>query len=792
MVNKYLKIAWRSIRKNKTTSIINIIGLSAGMAAAVLILIWVQNERSYDKYHPDNERIYRLTTRLPKIGWIWETTPLLLADAIKTGVPEVEKVTRLYTNNWPVFNVKGNLFYEKDGAYVDNDWFTIFHFDFLEGNAVSFNEHPYSIILTSSEAKKYFGDGKALGQSIHIDSLNYQVTAVIADPPVNSSFRFHAYLPMAALLANPDIRKNDEDWGNDNYITFIKSIPGGNPVTIARKLTDIIKKNKKNDDGSSQVSLISLPDMHFENEIKNSEFKHGNLNTVYIFGFLAFLLLLVACINYVNLTTAKASLRAREVSIRKIVGASRINLFFQFFAESILISLISLVLTLLLIHLCLPAFNAITEKKFSLPLNSIGLWLVLGITLFTAFLLNSIYPAILLSSFKPLNVFRGVTILKMKDSSFRKGLVVLQFCISFMLIAGTLIIYSQLQFIQKKDPGYSRSQLISFELPSSIGNKMESVSAALKQDLLSQSNIESVTTSNQPIVNMRSKCNGCIDWQGRDTTYNPIILQLNADADFQKTMQLKMKEGRWYKEGFVEDKHGFILNETAVQNFKLKAPVVGMPFIFRGDTGKVIGVVKDFVCGSMHETIGPVVIFNDPRWRNHFAVRASAGNQSAIIAGIIKLWKKNVPDTPLEYSFMDETFNKLYKSDQQASLLILVFAVIAVFISALGLFSLAAFAAEQRTKEIGIRKVLGATVKSIAFLISKGFIQLVFVSIIIATPIGWWAMNKWLQNFAYHIQSGWVLFLLAGIIALIIALLTVSFQAIRAAVANPVKSLRTE
>ena len=468
------------------------------------------------------------------------------------------------------------------------------------------------------------------------------------------------------------------------------------------------------------------------------------------------------------------------------------TLFFQFIAESMLISLISLVLTLLLIHLCLPGFNAITEKTFSLPLNSISLWLVLGITLFTAFLLNSIYPAILLSSFKPLNVFRGVTILKVKDSSFRKGLVVLQFCISFMLIAGTLIIYSQLQFIQKKDPGYNRSQLISFELPSSVGNKMESVSAAVKQDLLSQSNIENVTTSSQSIVHMGSMCNGCIDWQGRDTTYNPSILQLSADADFQKTMQLKMKEGRWYKEGFVEDKHGFILNETAVLDFKLKAPVVGMPLVFRGDTGKIIGVVKDFVCRSMHETIGPVVIFNDARWRNHITVRASAGNQSAVVAGITKIWKKYVPDSPMEYSFMDETFNQLYKSDQQASLLILVFAVIAVVISALGLFSLAAFAAEQRTKEIGIRKVLGATVKNITFLISKSFIKLVCVSIVIATPIGWWAMNKWLQNFAYHIQSGWVLFLLGGFLALMIALLTVSFQAIRAAIANPVKSLRTE
>ena len=791
MIKNYFKTAWRSIWKNKTTSFINITGLSVGMTAAVLILLWVQNETSFDNYK-DRDSIYRLTTRLPATGWVWETTPLLLADAIKKEVPEIEKTTRLYTSNFPVFSVKGSLFYGKDCAYVDNDWFSIFHYNFTEGNAASFNENPFSVILTRSEAKKYFGDNNAVGQTIHIDSVDYKIRGVVADAPINSSFQYKAFMPIAALLTNPQIRANDEQWSNDNYITFIKTIPGSNAAAITRKITAVLKK-KTNDEGVSPADMISLHDMHFETEIQNSAFVHGNRNTVYIFSFLGFLLLLIACINYVNLTTAKASLRAKEVSIRKITGASRSNLFLQFIAESVLISVLSLLATLFLVQLCLPAFNQLTGRIFTLPLLSAGLWKVLGITLFSALLLNSIYPALLLSSFKPLNVFRGVTVLKVKDSSFRKSLVVLQFTVSVILIAGTIIIYSQMQFIQKGNPGYNRSQVISFILPSTVSRaNRQSLIQTIQQDLLSQSSIEMVSTSSQPIVNIGSMCTGCADWTGHDTTYNPKIAQLSADAGFQKTMQLEMKEGRWFRDGNADERHSFILNETAVKNFNLDKPVIGQPFIFKGDTGQVIGVVKDFTYKSMYEKMGPVVIFNNPEWRNRFVVRTAGNNASAALLSIEKIWGKYIPGSPLEYNFLDDAFNNLYQQDQQTSLLILVFAVIAVVISALGLFSLAAFEAEQRTKEIGIRKVLGATITGITTLLSKDFIKLVCFAILIASPLAWWAMNKWLQDFAYRIAISWWMFAMAGLLALLIAVCTTSFQSIRAAMANPAKSLRTE
>ena len=791
MIKNYFKIAWRSLLKNKGTKAINVLGLSVGMTAAVFILLWVQNEMNFDDYHKDESSIYRLTTRLPSQGWVWESTPLLLADAIKKEVPEIKNAARLYTSNWPIFTIKDNQFFSKGCAYVDEAWFNIFRYDFKEGNAAGFDANPFSIILTNTEAKKYFGTATALGQTIRVDSVNYQVRGVVADAPTNSSFQYTSFIPISALLTNPQIKENDEQWGNANYITFVKNSTGSNPGVVEKKITDVMASKSKGD--ATPISMIALKDMHFETEIDNSTFIHGNRNTVYVFSILGFLLLLIACINYVNLTTARASLRAREVSVRKINGADRSHLFMQFITESLSISLLSLVATLVLIKCCLPVFNQLTEKTFELPLTSLNVWKVLGCTLLAALVLNSIYPALLLSSFKPLNVFRGNTVLKVKDSSFRKGLVVLQFTVSVILIAGTIVIYSQLQFIHHKNPGYNRSQVLSFMFPQTIERaKKESMMNAMKHDLLAESSIEKVATSNQPLVNLGSVCTECADWKGRDTSYNPKITQLSADIDFENTMQLKMKEGEWFGESNNNGAHGFILNETAVKDFELPVPATGSWFVFKGDTGRVIGVVNDFSYKSLHEKSGPVVVFNNPKWRNFFSVRIAGEKATAGLSSVNKVWKKYVSDSPLEYDFLDDTFNNLYKQDQQTSFLMIVFAVIAIVISALGLFSLAAFEAAQRTKEIGVRKVLGATVAGITKLLSKDFVKLVCIAILVASPIAYFAMNKWIQNFAYRIDIAWWMFALAGLFALLIALLTVSLQAVRAAVANPVKSLKAE
>lgn len=788
MIKNYIKTAWRSIVKNKATALINISGLSVGITAAVLILLWVQNELNFDQDHPGADKIYRLKTSLKENNWIWESTPLLLAEAAKKEVPEIEKIARLYPYNSPVATINGNLTYEKKAAYIDDDWFNIFEYDFIEGNAASFAQNPYSVILTASAAKNYFGKRNAMGATIRIDNMNYQVKAIVRDAPANSSFQYAVYLPLAALLTDKQRKENDENWGNFNYLTFIKLKSGSSTSVTANKLTNILPENEGTD-----ISLISLKDMHFENDLQSSAFVHGNRNTVYIFSVLAFLLLLVACINYVNLTTAKASLRAKEVSVRKMVGAKRIHLFYQFITESLLISFISLIATLILIQLCLPSFNLVTGKNFVITLTSLNVWRVTGITLFAALLLNGIYPALMLSSFKPLNVFRGFTVLKVKDSYFRKGLVVVQFTISVMLIASTIVIYRQMKFIQQTNPGYNRSQVLSFPLPLSIDrDKKDLLMQSIKQELLTQSSIVSVTTANQPIVNIGSMSTGSADWTGRDTTYNPKIAQLSTDADFLKTMQLQMKDGRWFQHGNEGDKNNVILNEAALAQLNIPKPVIGQRFNFQGKTGQVIGVVKDFYYQGPHQRTGPLVAFNDPEWFSFFMVRVAPNNSTQAVAAIQNTWKKMLPGLPLEYNFLDDSFNELYKEDQQASLLIFVFAVIAVVISSLGLFGLSAFTAEQRTKEIGIRKVLGATVANITALLSKDFVRLVGIAILIATPLSFLVMNTWIQNFAYRIDMVWWMFAAAGLIALLIALITTSFQAIKAALANPVKSLRTE
>ena len=789
MFKNYFKTAWRSILKNKTTSVINITGLSVCISAAALILLWVQNEVNFDNEHAKEGSIYRMTTTLKEHNWVWETTPLLLADAAKKQVPEIENATRLYTSNWPVFNINGQATYNKKAAYVDEEWFTIFHYDFVEGNASSFTQGPYNIILTTTAATKYFGKRSAVGQSIYIDSMNYRVAAIIKDAGANSSFQYDAYLPIAAMLTDKYRKENDENWSNFNYLTFIKIKPGSNTAATEKKLTDILPGTT---DGT-EISLISLKDMHFESDLQSSSFVKGNRNTVYIFYILAFLLLLIACINYVNLTTAKASLRAKEVSVRKMIGARRIDLFYQFVAESLLISFIALIATLLLLQLALPYFNLVTGKQFVLTLITPNMWQVVGLTLGVALLLNSIYPALLLSSFKPLNVFRGFTVLKVKDSFFRKSLVVVQFTISIMLIACTIVIYRQMKFVQQTNPGYNRSQVVSFPFAPSINpEKKILLQQAIRQELLTQSSIVSVTMANQPIINIGSISTGSADWNGHDTTFNPKITQLSTDAEFAKTMQLEMVGGRWFLPGNEADKSNVVLNEAAVAQLNIPKPVLGQRFTFKERTGQVIGIVKDFKYKSMHEKTGPLIAFNDPSWFTFFMVRIAPHNASQGLSAIQNTWKKMMPGSPLEYNFLNDSFNDLYKEDQQASFLIFVFSLIAVVISSLGLFGLAAFTAEQRTKEIGIRKVLGATVSNITTLLSKDFVKLVGIAIVAATPIALFTTNKWMQNFAYRIDISWWMFAAAGIIALFVALATTTFQAIKAAIANPVKSLRAE
>lgn len=795
MFKHYLKTAWRTVWKNKQVSFINMAGLSIGMMAAVFILLWVQNEMSFDSYHPQADNIYRITNILhndKQHTWIWETSPMLLAEQAKQEIPAVEN-TAMLQPTLPVFNVNDHLFNEKNGAYVSKGWFDLFHYDFIEGSPESLFQDPFSILLTESEAKKYFGSQDAIGQVIRIDSVNYTVQAVVKDNPANSSFQYQALIPMSAYLSDPKERKAAESWSNFNFMTFLLLHKQTNVAAVAKQLSAILDKNSKSNNAS--VSLEPLKDIHFESDLQFGMLHHGNKRTVYIFAILGFLLILIACINYVNLTTARASLRAKEISVRKIAGAKRRQLFFQFLTESLVISFISLLIAVLLIHLLLPFFNRLTGEHFLFQIASWNVWKILLGTLLFATLLNSIYPALLLSSFKPLNVFRGSSILRVKDVSFRKVLVVLQFIVSSLLIMGTIVIFRQLKFIQASSPGYNKSQVFSLRVPITYfaHNRKEipSLLKAFKHELLLQTSVAGITLTNQPAEAVRSSTTG-VEWEGKSKSFHPAIAQLSTDAAFPKIFDVQLKSGRWFYPDNPNDQHNVVLNETAVKEFHIHEPVIGQPFVLHGDTGQVIGIARDFHYQSLHDKIGPLAIFSDPSWYQYIYIRTAPGKIPEALQAASKDWKKYFSDGPFDYTFLDQAFDNLYKSDRLASKLILIFSCLAVFISCLGLLGLTAFAAEQRTKEIGIRKILGASVKDIVSLLSKDFILLVLIAFIIAAPVAWWAMNKWLQNFAYRISINAWMFMVAGIVLLIIAMLTTGYYAVKTGLRNPVKNLRTE
>ena len=798
MIKNYFKIAWRNLWRHKRMTMINVAGLGIGMAATVLIVLWVQNELSFDKFQPDAQNIYRIKVRIPiskKETWVWENSQYVLGDFALRQIPEVADVARLKAN-YSDLNMRygAKIITEKKAAYVDSHWFKMFHYVFLDGSADAFSKHPFSMIITESAAKKYFGNQPAVGKVLQIDSNNYQVQAVVKDNPANSSFQYNLLIPIAAQMANPEQKRQSLQWGNYNYLTFLKLKPGSNTALVANKLKSIVHQNKKGDKGDQKFELISLPDIHFENDLQSSSMIHGNRTVVNVFMVLGALLLITACINYVNLTTARASLRSKEVSVRKIVGANRRHLFGQFMSESLLVSLLALTLAFILVQAVMPWFRTFTGKDLENSFTSPAVPLILGTTLLVSFLLNGIYPAAVLSSFQPLNVFRGRSVLNFKDAALRRVLVVAQFTISVVLIVGTLVIYGQLQFIQKMDPGYNRSQVLTFSfpywtIPHFDFKNSDALLNTVKQQLKEQSATSNVAMAGSGLVNFNSASAGGFDWVGRPKDFNPSFAPLDADVDFQKLMHIRVKEGRWFNND-VSDKKSVLLNETAVQLTGLHEPVVGQRFVHQGDTGVIVGVVADFHYKSLHDKIGPMVISN--RLAEGFYIKTSPGNTAAAIAAAGKVWRQYFPNAPFVYSFLDETYSNLYKEEQQSSTLITLFAVIAIFISALGLLGLAAFAAEQKVKEIGIRKVLGASMQHIVQLLSADFVKMVCVACVIAIPLAYWAMNKWLQGFAYRIALSWWIFFGAALIALAIALVTVSFQAIKAAIANPVNSLRSE
>ena len=792
MFKNYFKTAWRSLLKNKFYTAINISGLAVGLATGIMLLLWVQNEKSYDKFNKDYQNIYRLSTHFNSNGekQTWTGVPGPLAVFART-MPDVASIVRIEKQFDQVLANKERtkIFDGNTVAAVDSSFFNVFTFHFLQGNKETAFPNINSVVLTKVTSQKLFGDVDAIGKTIIFFKTNFTVTAVLADFPENSSIQYDAIFPMGyyaqqftANGGNGDWKTIDEDMGNFGFTTFVKLQPNAIPEKIGQQFSTDYKK-ARNGDTQASFGLQKLADIH----LINADGNDAALRMVQIFMLVVILLLAIASINYVNLSTARSLIRAKEVGIRKIIGAKKQQLFFQFTIETVLLFCFATALAIILIFLLMPLYNDISGKTLSFNLTDINVWKVVGLAVVGTLVASSIYPAFLLYSFKPIESLKGNISSGLGIATFRKALVVFQFANSVILLVSTIIMGNQMSFIKNKDLGYDKSYVFSVPLPQEVVDHEDAVKNELKNDPA----ILDVSASDAYDLTNLSGSTGDLDWKTKPANSNLMITQISADKDFIPTLKMSFVEGSNFT-GTPADSSYFILNETAVKKMGLKPPYVGQQISLHDKPGTIKGVLHDFNFQSLKERISPLIFFNFWMTRNILYVRTTAPNAQQAIASVEKQYKKYAGDVPFKYTFLDKSFEAQYKTDQRSGVLFKVFAGIAILISCLGLFGLATYTAEVKRKEIGIRKVLGSSIGGIVQMISKDFLKLVIISIIIAIPIGWWAMNKWLEGFAYRVNISWWVFAIAAVLALLIALLTVSYQAIRAAVANPVKSLRSE
>ncbi len=793
MLYNYLITAFRNLSKNKLYSSITILGLGIGLGAGMLMLLWVQDELSFDQYHKNADHIYVLSANFKIDGKkeTWGTTPAPLATFGKREIPEVVEAVRINTIwNARVFRYGDKVFSEKDGLFVDPGLFTLFNFPLLQGNPRKPFPSNRSIVLTQSTAQKYFGNENPMGKVIQLDDKDgYMVSGVIADMPANTSpsLKGKWFLPFAILNENYQNAKDypdgmESDWGNYNYSTWFQLKENASAGSVAKKITRIHQKNQSGE-FTANLSYFLLPLSKYH--LYNADGTEAGIQTVRIFGIVAIVILLIACVNYVNLVTARATKRAKEVGIRKMIGASLPQLFGQFLGESLFVFGLSLLLAVFFVVLLLPVYNSIAEKELVFDIFNPTILLTVGGTLVLTMLVAGIYPAVLLSSFEPLQALKGRISIGSSNASLRRILVVAQFAASIVLIVGTLIISTQMRFVREKELGYAKENILTFGLRGDMGNHRD----AIRAELLKQPGIRGVGFSSQNIVQLGSS-SGDVDWEGKEPSRQFIINQISGDKELFDLLGLQLKEGSGLL-GTKADSGRYLLNETAIARMGIQNPV-GKSFTFHEYKGIIAGVVKDFHFASLHQKIEPAIFFYHPGWWQMVCVKTTGKDAPKAIEAISQIWKRYNPNAEFTYAFLDDTYDKLYKSDQRVGVLFNYFSLIAIFISCLGLFGLATFTAEAKVKEIGIRKVLGASVGQLVGLLSKDFVKLVGIAFLLATPLAWYIMSEWLQNFAYRIEISWWVFALAGGLAVTIALLTVSFQAIKAALANPVKSLRSE
>ena len=811
MIRNYLRSALRNIKRHPFISFINIFGLTVGLTCCLLILAYIINERSYDKFNKNADDIYRVTRTFYTAPGVENLHLSSVAPPfgplLQTAFSDIKKITRVLPNGTTALKYKDKLFNEKGAAFADENFFTFFNVPIVKGDSKRGLSDPYSIMLSEAMAKKYFGDEDPLNKGIRLDNIghDFKVTGVYQSFPANS--HMHPEILMSfntlkdtAIYGEKQLQTN---FGNNSFYTYLLFPKDYNVEHVKAQLPDFLDRyvhlqgmpgNLKTHQ-ATKLTLQKLTDIHLRSHLDDEYEENGDIKRVYIFSAIALFILLIACINYMNLSTARSALRAREIGIRKVIGAQRKEIISQFLSESVLITLLALVLAFILTVVLIPFVNNISSQHLSIS-SLIQLNVLIPILLlpFVIGLISGIYPAIFMSSFLPVKVLKGIIKTGQGGVSFRKVLVVLQFSVSIILIVATTVVFQQLQYIQNKALGFNKDHIVTIDYVSPLTRQFD----AFKGDLKKNTFIKEVGRSSRiPSGRLLDDQNAQIIEGSSSQPIKIDLKYITADYGFIPTYGMQMAAGRNFSKEFSTDTNNFVINEEAVKEFGWGAAqnALGKDLQYGNTKGKVIGVVKDFHFESLHQKIIPLLL-SLPAPQNGFygkiSIKIDGNNPKAAVQSIQGTWHKYLPETPFDFTFLDEKFGQLYNSEQQQGSLFTIFSCIAIFIACLGLFGLSAFTITQRIKEIGVRKVLGASVPQIVRELSKDFLLLVLIAAIIALPIAWYSMHQWLLDFAFRISIAWWVLVMAGVLAVIIAFVTISFQSIKAALMNPVKSLRSE
>ncbi len=807
MIKNYIKTAFRNLMKNKGFTFINVFGLTLGLATCLLIVFYVFDELSYDRYNSKADRIFRVNNEI-KFGGMensYAVTGAPAAAALKADFPEIEQVARLRNRGGNQVR-KGNQNIQEDMmVYADNSIFDVFTLPMLQGDPTKALAAPHAMVITENMAKKYFGRVNAVGETLTInDSIRYKITGIIKNIPAQSHFHFDFFMSMPTLAES-----RETTWFNNNFSTYVLLRPGTDPETFRAKLPAFIVRHAgaelqallhkdfktfEKDGGYFRYNIIPLTDLHLRSASIDEIEPNGNISYVYIFSATAIFILLIACVNFMNLSTARSANRAKEVGVRKVLGSPRKALIAQFLTESILVTLAGAILAVLAAWGFLGLFNQISGKQLVVTGQILG-WLLPAMLIIIVVVgcLAGSYPALFLSGFQPIQVLKGKLAGGFKGSGLRSILVVVQFAISIFLIVGTLVISNQLRYIQNKDLGYKRDHILVVQNTWALGNAAK----AFKDEVKQLSDVQGASFSNALPTDPNTNSTTYFKDPVIDQKRSILTYDWSVDEDFVPTLGIKMIAGRNFQKDMKTDTAAVVINESFAKMLGYANPI-DQPIYAPGDANfsktvklRIIGVVKDFNFKSLRDNVSPM-LFNLNQGSSQLSVRINSANIPALLDKIKTKWKDLSPNRQFSYSFLDDNFDALYRAEQRTGAISIAFTTLAIIIACLGLFGLAAYAAEQRTKEIGIRKVLGANMSIIVGMLSKDFIKLVLIAIVIAVPAGWWAMHSWLQSFAYRQEIQWWVPVVAGTAAIAIAFITISFQSIKAALTNPVKSLRSE